>query len=305
MTSDEQARARSHGNGKILRSGWQELGVAPLRAAAEQGMINPGTEDATEERACPVDTVIGEMMSGNGGAESERGIHGSAGKWSAGEVAGENGEAGGESRWSAEAAEALRRSGVGVLAGNGGGENEYQNEGEEKFEKNSLRARDIRAEIGSAERDGAPDWAGDERGERPRGEDCGEELHNAVKNGRDGADGSRDPGAEGDGGIEVSAGDCVQGGDEDGEGEAAGESDAERAKRGLGDGAEGGVSTNGACGEQDEKEGADEFGAEPLPDAVHKSSVERVDFSRRQGGKEAGRQRNQGGKEAKKQRSRE
>lgn len=87
-------------------------------------MVDPGAEDASEERAGPVDTVVGEMMSGDGAAESESGVHGSAGEWGAGEIAGENREAGGESCWSAEAVKTRRRSGVGARVGNGSAKNE-------------------------------------------------------------------------------------------------------------------------------------------------------------------------------------
>lgn len=92
----------------------------------------------------------------------------------------------------------------------------------------------------------------------------------------------------------MSAGDAIKSGDEDGEGEPASESDADRSESWLSGGAEGCVSANSADGEQDEKESADKFGAELLPDAIHESAPSRIegDCTRKQRSNKAERQRN-------------
>ncbi len=83
-----------------------------------------------------------------------------------------------------------------------------------------------------------------------------------------GAEAAADPEADGNGGIQVAAGDVSDGGDHDADGEAVGEGEAEDGDAALTGGAEILVGAEGAGGEEDDGESAEEFREQFLGEAV-------------------------------------
>ncbi len=90
----------------------------------------------------------------------------------------------------------------------------------------------------------------------------------AVEQGLHGAEAAADPEAHGDGGIQVTAGDVSDGGDHDADGEAVGQCEAEDGDAALTGGAQILVGAEGACGEENHGEGAEEFSEQFLGQAV-------------------------------------
>ena len=89
-----------------------------------------------------------------------------------------------------------------------------------------------------------------------------------VEDGLSGAEATADPEADGDGGIEVAAGNVSDGGDHDADGEAVGEGEAEDGDATLAGGAEVLVGAEGARREEDDGESAEEFCEQFLGEAV-------------------------------------
>lgn len=228
----------------------------------EDAVVDYAGEDAAEQGADPVNPVVGPVIARNERrAEGAGGIYGGAGEGKAAEGVHGDGEADGEACYFVE----------GTFGVNGGGEeNEDEEERHHAFEEHAVQAREIRRERGSdgAESFGAPAGIGDDDDERIGGGDGAEKLRDPIEQSLHGAETAADPEADGDGGIQMAAGNVSHGGDHDADGEAVGEGEAEDGDAALTGGAEILVGAEGAGGEEDDGESAEEFREQFLGEAV-------------------------------------
>jgi len=227
--------------------------------AEEEAIVDYAGEDAAEEGADPIDAVVRPVMRGERGAEGAGRVHGAACEGGGEEHIHGDGEADGEAGDFVE----------GALGIDGGGEeNEDKEESGGGFERHAVHAREIGGEFGSAETHGAPNGVGDDGDEKIGGGGGAEELRDPVEEGLQGGQAFGDPEADGDGGVQMAARNVGDGGDHDAEGEAVSGGDGEEADAGLAGGAEVLVSADGADTDENQSEGADEFRAELLRQAV-------------------------------------
>ena len=127
--------------------------------------------------------------------------------------------------------------------------------------------------IDGGHRFGTPWRVGNDRGDEVSGGDGAEDLNDPVEQGERGAEAFGDPETDGDGWIEMAAGDVGQRGDHDADGEAVGQREAQRGDGALACGAQEFIGADRAHREKNYGEGADEFSEEFLGQAVHAISI--------------------------------
>ena len=146
---------------------------------------------------------------------------------------------------------------------------EHQEKSCNAFESHRRPAGKIARKLRNAKGNGAPGLFRDDYLQEKRGSGGAGDLRDPIQNGIDRVHAFGNPEADGDGGIEVSAGNVAEGGNHDGDGEAVREGDAEKTESACAVQVLIGADRAGA--EENQREGSDEFGDQFLPCAVHEN----------------------------------
>lgn len=141
--------------------------------AKEEAIVDHGREHAAQERSDPVDAVVLPVVRGERQVRTEgaRRIHGRAGEGRADEIADRHGEADREARAVAE-----RSAGVDYRGEYDG----YDDKSENGFERHAMQAREVRREVGRAERHRPPYRLGKDRAQRVSAGCGAEKLRDCV-----------------------------------------------------------------------------------------------------------------------------
>src|SRR5271163_594149 len=188
----------------------------------EERVIQKSRQESPGEWTDPVDAVILPVGGRQGGTESAGGIEGAACERTGDHDAQHDADADGETGYGAERG--------GAFVDGGGKDRENEEESRDAFENHAVETREVVREHGGAESDGVPSFLWDDRFEEKCG-GCGSgELRGPVGYRVESVQALGDPEADGDGGIEMAAGDMAEGANHDGHGKAVRQGDAEEAE---------------------------------------------------------------------------
>jgi hypothetical protein len=248
-------------------------GVIELAASSGQGLIakeetvvDYTREYTAEERAYPVDAMIRPVTSNESWSESTGRIHGGACEGISHEDADGNGEADGQAGESIGEAPAVHHRGK---------KNEDKNERENRFEDHGVHAGEIRDgdEVGSTERNWAPNGFGDDGDKQKSTSKRAEKLRDPVKERFHRSEPAGNPEAGGDSGIEMSARYVANGADHHAHRESTSRGNCEQADVRLSVGAEILVGANATRTSENQRKRSGEFDEEFLAETVHGHSA--------------------------------
>jgi hypothetical protein len=230
--------------------------------AKEETVVDYAGEDTAEERAHPVDAMIRPVTSNESRSESTGGIHGGASEG----VADEDADGDGETDW--QAGEPIREA---PAVHHRGKKNEDKYERENRFEDHGVHTGEVRdgGEVGSAERNRAPDGFGYDGDEQKSSSERAEKLSDPVKECFHRAQTAGNPEAGGDSGIEMSAGYVPNGAHHYSHGESTSQGNCEQADVRLAVGAEILIGANATRTGENQRKTSGEFDEELLAEAVH------------------------------------
>jgi hypothetical protein len=229
----------------------------------EETVVNHGSEDATQERSDPIDSVISPVARGKSWTKCSCRIDGGACERAAEKHAYCDREADGKGGHFAECASSV----------NGGGKND---EDEEKrhhtFEQHGVQTCEVRRQKHDASSHRTPNSFRNDRDEYVGGCNCAKKLRDPVEKSLQSAETSGDPKAHGDGGVQMTAGNVADGADHDCVCEAVGDGDSKNSDGGLSGGAQILIGANRSDAEEDQRECPDKFREKLLRQAIHKAS---------------------------------
>lgn len=191
------------------------------------------------------------MMRSEGWTESARGVHGASSERAGKENVHGDGEADGEAGDFVECA-------FGV--GSGGEDDPDEKKRSRCLESHPVHAREIGREVGCAKPRGTPNGFRQNGNDQVGGCGCAKELSDPVEQGLHGADPLRYPETDGDGRVQVAAGNVTNRGDHDGDGEPVGGGDGKQSHAALTGGAKVLIGADGSDADENQSECADELG---------------------------------------------
>jgi hypothetical protein len=253
LSYTEFTERRTHGGrgGAIehrTSNSWRDRLLRGARRLDQPAAVNHAGQRAAEQRADPVNPLVGPMSAGQRRSKCAGRVHGGAGKWAAEQDVQGHGEADGQ-------AADFRRAGV-----HGGAVNdEHEEKSEDRFDEDAIKSRDaFGSQIGCAGGDNGLgqgttflgiDLIGENKEQYESGNRSARELGYPISDGGAEIHFAPDEQAERNGWIEMAAGNSAGGGSHDRNGEPVRQRDSEQAR----------VVIDRADADEDQRKGSDEF----------------------------------------------
>lgn len=226
------------------------VGLADLGCLEDQ-LVDEGGSDSSQDGSKPVYPVVVPGTEDDSGSKGAGGVHAGAGERNSEEVAGGDGESDGQG------SRALHVGGV-VVVSSSSENNQDEDEGDEELDSEGLSDREMFIDRGHAETGSTANFFRSEKREKSSTDESTNALENDVEESLEDSDLAAEDEAEGDGRVDVAAGDVADALSDGGDGHAKGEGDADDV---------GGVTTHArAASDQDEEHGAEELSGQALCD---------------------------------------
>lgn len=223
----------------------------------EDHLVDERCSDASQDGSQPVDPVVLPGSEDDSGSEGASGVHAGAGEGDSEEVAGGDGESDGEGGRS------LDGGGV-VVVSSGSKDNQNEHEGDEELDSESLSNSEMFIDGSHAEAGSAADFLRGDALEKSGADESPNTLEHDVEESLEDADLAAEDESEGDGRVDVAAGDVADALSDGGDGDAEGERDADDVGR---------VTSHArAASDQNEEHGSEEFSGQTFCDLDNFSS---------------------------------
>lgn len=185
--------AESHG-GVVV--GLVDLG------SLEDHLVDEGRGDASKDGSQPVDPVVLPGSEDDSGSEGTSGVHAGAGEGNSEEMAGGDGESDGEGSRSFD-------GGSVVVVSSGSEDNQNENEGDEELDSEGLSDSEMFIDGRHAETASAVDFLRGEALEKSSPDESADTLEHDVEESLEDSDLASEDESEGDGRVDVAAGDVT------------------------------------------------------------------------------------------------